>query len=53
MFETVAISKETSDGITTEFLVDYDKEKGVFRISFFEDYHFVDEAFFDKEVFEV
>lgn len=32
---------------TDEWVVDYDKEKRKYRISYFEDFHFVDEVWFD------
>ena len=30
-----------------DWIVDYDKERGMYRVSYFEDNHFVDECFFD------
>lgn len=43
----------STDGNSLDgFQIDYDKDKNIFRISFFEDGHFVDEAFFDKKVFK-
>lgn len=30
-----------------DWIVDYDKEKKKYRVSYFEDYHFVDELWFD------
>ena len=31
-----------------DWIVDYDKERGMYRVSYFEDNHFVDECFFDE-----
>lgn len=30
-----------------DFIVDYDKDRGMYRVSVFEDYHFQDEYWFD------
>lgn len=30
-----------------DWIVDYDKERGMYRVSYFEDNHFVDEHWFD------
>lgn len=30
-----------------DWIVDYDKERGMYRVSYFEDNHFVDECIFD------
>lgn len=30
-----------------DWIVDYDRERGVYRVSYFEDYHFKDEYWFD------
>lgn len=30
-----------------DWIVDYDKERGMYRVSYFEDCHFVDEYWFD------
>lgn len=30
-----------------DWMVDYDRERGMYRVSYFEDYHFVDEHWFD------
>lgn len=30
-----------------DWFVDYDRERGMYRVSYFEDNHFVDECFFD------
>lgn len=32
------------------FVVDYDKDRGMYRVSIFEDYHFQDEFWFDAYV---
>jgi hypothetical protein len=31
-----------------DFVIDYDKENGRYRVSYFEDYHFKDECWFDE-----
>ena len=33
--------------ISDNFIVDYDKSRGMYRVSYFEDDHFVDECWFD------
>ena len=33
--------------ISDDFVVDYDKSRGMYRVSFFEDGHFLDECWFD------
>lgn len=30
-----------------DWIVDYDRDRGMYRVSYFEDYHFVDEHWFD------
>lgn len=30
-----------------DWIVDYDRERGMYRVSYFEDYHFKDEYWFD------
>ena len=30
------------------FVVDYDKDRGMYRVSYFEDHHYKDEFWFDK-----
>ena len=30
-----------------DWIVDYDRERGMYRVSYFEDYHFCDECWFD------
>lgn len=39
-----------------DWIIDYDKEKRKYRVSYFEDFHFVDEIWFDayedKEVYD-
>lgn len=30
-----------------DWIVDYDRERGMYRVSYFEDNHFVDEYWFD------
>ena len=30
-----------------DFVVDYDKDRGMYRVSVFTDYHFMDEYWFD------
>ena len=30
-----------------DWIVDYDRERGMYRVSYFEDHHFVDEHWFD------
>ena len=32
---------------TDDWIVDYDRERGMYRVSYFEDNHFVDEHWFD------
>lgn len=40
--------------VNDDFIVDYDKERGMYRVSYFQDNHFQDEIWFnayeDKEV---
>ena len=31
-----------------DWIVDYDRERGMYRVSYFEDNHFVDECWFDE-----
>ena len=31
-----------------DWIVDYDRERGMYRVSYFEDHHFVDEHWFDE-----
>lgn len=42
--------------ISDDWIVDYDKSRGMYRVSYFQDNHFVDECWFDayedKEVSE-
>ena len=33
--------------VSDDFEVDYDKERGMYRVSIFKDYHFLDEFWFD------
>lgn len=43
--------------ISNDWIVDYDRSRGMYRVSYFQDNHFVDEHWFDayeeKEVREV
>lgn len=43
--------------INNDWIVDYDRSRGMYRVSYFQDNHFVDEHWFDayeeKEVREV
>lgn len=43
--------------VSEDWIVDYDIERDTYRVSYFEDNHFVDECFFDayreKEIKEV
>lgn len=32
---------------SNDWIIDYDRERGMYRVSYFEDNHFVDECFFD------
>ena len=32
---------------TDDWIVDYDKDRGMYRVSYFQDCHFVDEHWFD------
>ena len=42
--------------VSDDFIVDYDKERGMYRVSYFQDNHFQDEIWFDayedKEVYD-
>ena len=33
--------------VSDDWIVDYDKERGMYRVSYFQDNHFVDEHWFD------
>lgn len=33
--------------ISDDWIIDYDKERGMYRVSYFQDNHFVDEYWFD------
>lgn len=33
--------------ISDDWIIDYDKSRGMYRVSYFEDNHFVDECWFD------
>ena len=33
--------------VNDDFIVDYDKERGMYRVSYFQDNHFQDEIWFD------
>lgn len=33
--------------VSDDFIVDYDKERGMYRVSYFQDNHFQDEIWFD------
>jgi hypothetical protein len=34
--------------VSDDFVVDYDKERGMYRVSYFQDNHFQDEFWFDE-----
>ena len=40
MFNTIAE--------TENFVIEYDRQRGMYRVSYFEDNHFIDECFFDE-----
>lgn len=48
MWEMINVIKNVDDPPGNEYQVDYDKEKRMYRVSIFRDYHFQDEIIFDE-----